>query len=112
MNLPSAPEWILAAHRPDQYADFAGHLRAAGPATTNPPCPEHTKSLAMPSHYSGSLHDVDAGLPVFPDMKETHPQSPINRCQLWPLHRSLQDADLVAKRKNLQLKGSATAKQI
>ena len=67
MDLRSAPEWIVAVHRTNQYTDFIGHLRAAGPATTNLPCPEDAKSLTVPSDYGGSLDNVDTGPPVFPD---------------------------------------------
>ena len=39
------------------------------------------------------------------------PQEPIRRRQLRPLHGALQDADLVAQRKNLQLKSRTAPKR-
>jgi hypothetical protein len=62
VDLRSALEWILAAHRANRYADFAGHLQAPGPGGTNPPCPKQAESLAMPSHYGWKL--ARCGLPT------------------------------------------------
>ena len=44
-----------------------------------------------------------------PDATEPDPEEPIRRGQVGALHRTLKDAELVTKRKDLELKGRAAA---
>ena len=111
MDLRSTPERIVAAHGANEFANVAGNGRTARLATSDLPGPEQAKSFAMLSHDGRGFHDVDAGPPVLPDGTEPRPQHAVSSCQLGPFDRALQDADLVAKRKDLQLERSPAPKQ-
>src|SRR4051794_4313186 len=111
MNLRSAPERIFAAHGADEFPHFFRNLLPSRPATPYLPCPEQPESLAMPSDDRRCLHDERSGFPVIPHNGEPDPQEPICWCQFGTLHGALQDSDLMAQSKNLQLKRSTASKR-
>jgi hypothetical protein len=49
--------------------------------------------------------------PIPPDRTQPCPQESICRRQLRPLHRALQDSDLVAQGENLQLESRTASKR-
>ena len=104
VNPWSAPEWVLAAQGPNQRAHFFRH--AWSPRLTVPdlPGPEQTKALPVPADDGRGFDDKDAGLPIVPDRAQPSPQEPIRWGQFRSLDGALQNAELMAKRKDLELK--------
>ena len=74
MNPRSAPDWVLAAHGPNQRAYLLENARAARFTVSDLPVPKQAKAFAMPADDSRSLDDEDAGLPIVPDGAEPGPK--------------------------------------
>ena len=104
MNPRSAPEWVLTTHGANQLAYFLGHARSPRPAASDLPGPEQTKALPVPADDGRGFDDKDAGLPIVPDCAQPSPQEPIRRGQFRSLDRALQNAELMAKGEDLELK--------
>ena len=51
------PKWILAAHLPNQLADFSRHRWTPGLAVTNSPGPEQSKAFPIPTNHRIRLYD-------------------------------------------------------
>jgi hypothetical protein len=101
----SAPERVLAAHRANQITDL---LRHCGPSQFSPPNlprPKETEALPVPADDGGGLDEEETGPPIAPHGAEPSPQKSIGRSQFRPLHRALQNAELVAERQDFQLQG-------
>ena len=64
------------------------------------------RQQSMNSH--GGFHDEDPGTPILPDRTEPCPQESIRGRELRPLHRALQNTDLMTKRDDLELKRGPT----
>ena len=101
------PKWILAAHLPNQLADFFRHRWTPGLALTNLPGPEQPKGLTVPANDGFWLDNDQGRSPIAPDCAQPRPEEPIGRRQFRPLYRATQDAELVPKREILQLKSSS-----
>jgi hypothetical protein len=56
----------------------------------------------------GGLPDEDPGTPILPDRTEPCPEESIRGRELRPLHRALQNTDLMTKRDDLELKRCPT----
>src|SRR5262245_54494452 len=95
----------------NQLAHLFGHARSSGFPTSNLPAPKQRKAFAVQADNGGGLHDKDPGLPIPPDRTQPCPQKSICGRQLGPLHRALQDSDLVAQRKNLELERRTAPKR-
>ena len=104
VNPRSAPEWVLTTHGANQLAYFLGHARSPRPAASDFPGPEQTKALPVPADDGRGFEDKDAGLPIVPDCAQPSPQEPIRRGQFGSLDGALQNAELMAKGEDLQLK--------
>src|SRR6516225_8575965 len=104
VNPRSAPEWVLTTHGANQPAYFLGHARSPRPAASDLPGPEQTKALPVPADDGRGFDDKDAGLPIVPDCAQPSPQEPIRRGQFGSLDRALQNAELMAKGEDFELK--------
>jgi hypothetical protein len=107
MNPRRAPEWILAAHGANQCAHFLRHAWSPRLTVSDLPGPEQAKAFSVPADDGRGLDDKDAGLPVGPDRAEPSPQESIRRCQFGSLDGALQNAELMAKGEDLELKRRA-----
>jgi hypothetical protein len=72
-----SPERIVAAHLPNQLADFFRHRWTPGSATTNLPGPEQPKALAVPANDGFRLDDDQGRSPIAPHFAEPRPQESI-----------------------------------
>ena len=72
-----APERILAAHLPNQLADFFRHRWAPGLAVTNFPCPEQLEALAVPANHSFRFDDDQGRSPVDPNLAQPRPEESV-----------------------------------
>jgi hypothetical protein len=99
----SAPEWILSAHSADQIANLYRHGRTPGLAPSNFPPPKQAKALPVPADHRGWLDEEKTGFPVPPDLAKPGPEESIGWGELRPLHRALQNAELMAEGEDLQL---------
>ena len=68
-----APERILAAHLPNQLADFFRHRWATGLAMTNFPGPEQPEALAVPANDGFRLDDDQGRSPIAPSFAQPSP---------------------------------------
>src|SRR3954452_11044144 len=68
-----------------------------------PSASRRVESLAMPGNHSRCFDDEDAGPPFAKDGRETDPQDSIRNGQLRPLHRPLQNTELMAQSEDLNL---------
>jgi hypothetical protein len=108
MNPRSSPQRVFAAHGANQLANFFRHARSPKFYASNLPSPEQAKAFAAPAGNSGRFPDEDPGTPILPDRTEPCPQESIRRRELRPLHRALQNTDLMTKRDDLELKRCTT----
>lgn len=111
MNPRCAPERVVAAHRTNQGSDVRWDCRSPQLSPSNLARPEQAEALAMPTDHRRRLHDCGTRLPISPDRRQPGPQEPISGRQLRPLHRPLQNTELVTKSQNLQLKRLKMAKE-
>ena len=111
VNPRRAPQRIVAAHRTNQGSDVRRDCRSPRPPPPNLPRPEESEALAMPPDHRRRLHDGGTRLPILPGRRQPGPQKPISGRQLRPLHRPLQNTELMTKGHNLILKRRATAKE-
>ena len=107
----SAPKRILSAHPPNQFTDFLRLRRAAALATENLPRPQQPKALAVPADHGLWLNDHKSRAPGHPELGQSCPEESICGGQLRSFDLALQDAELVAKSKDLTLKGRSGAEQ-
>ena len=107
MNPRSAPERVLAAHGPNQLAHLLGHAGSPRLTVTHLPGPEQAKAFPVPGDDGRRFDDKDAGPPVFPDGAKPSPQESIRGSQFRSLDGALQNADLMAESKDLELKRRA-----
>jgi hypothetical protein len=110
VNPRRAPERVVAAHRTNQGSDVRRDCWSPRPPPPNLPRPEESEALAMPTDHRRRLHDGGTQLPILPDRRQPSPEESISGGQLRPFHRPLQNAELVTKGKNLELKRRAIAK--
>ena len=111
VNPRCAPERVVAAHRTNQRSDIRRDCWSPRPPPPNLPSPEQAEALAMPTDHRRRLHNDGARLPIRPDRRQPGPQESINGRQLRPLHRALQNTELMTKGQNLKLKRRTTAKE-
>ena len=111
MNPRCAPERVVAAHRSNQGSNVRRDCRSPRPPPPNLPRPEESEAIEMPTDHRRWLHDGGTRLRLLPDRRQSGPQKPISGRQLRPLHRPLQNTQLMTKGQNLKLKRRATAKE-
>ena len=111
MNPRCAPERVVPAHRTNQRSDIRRHPRSPQPSSSNLPGPELAEALAMPTDHRGRLHNDRSRLPIRPDRRQPGPQESISGRQFRPLHRPLQNTELVTEGRNLKLKRRSLAKE-
>ena len=111
VNPRCAPERVVAAHRTNQRSDIRRDCWSPRPPPPNLPSPEQAEALAVPTDHRRRLHDDGARLPIHPDRRQPGPQESINGRQLRPLHRALQNTELMTKGQNLKLKRRTMAKE-
>jgi hypothetical protein len=70
-----APERIVAAHLPNQLADFLRHRWTPGLAMTNFPGPDQPACLAVPGNNSLWLDDDQGRSPITPSFAEPRQSS-------------------------------------
>lgn len=63
----------------------------------------------MPADHRRRFDDKNTGPPFLPDSRQPSPQHSIRRCELRALHRSLQNAELVAERQDLKVENARAA---
>src|SRR5215471_6616851 len=73
MDVGRAPERVVAAHLPDQIADFAGDPRSTWFAAAHFPGPEQAKALAMPRDDGLRPDDGQRRAPVLPNTRQDDP---------------------------------------
>jgi hypothetical protein len=101
----SSPERIVAAHLANQLADVFWNSRSPGLATPDLPGPEQPEALAVPGDHRLRLNDDEGGAPIGPNPGQPCPEKAIGGGQFRPLHRALEDGELVTQGEDLQLKG-------
>ena len=105
------PTGILPTHPADQISDLVRNNRSSRLAVPHLPGPEQTKAGTMPGNDGLGLNDSQRGAPVTPEVGQTDPQQTAPGGQFRALSCGpLQDADLVAQRQVLELKGSTRTK--
>ena len=107
MDPGSSPQWILPAHPADQIANVFRHTGPTGLAPADFPRPKQAKALPVPADHGGWLNEEETGAPILPHRTQPSPEEAIRRSEFGPLHRALQNADLMAQRQNFQLQGRA-----
>ncbi len=65
----------------------------------------------MPTDHRRRLHNDGTRWPILPDLRQPDPQEPISGRQTRPLHRPLQNTELMTKGENLKLKRRTIAKK-
>ena len=73
MDVGRAPQRVVAAHLPDQIADFAGDRRSTWFAAAHFPGPEQAKALAMPRDDGLRPDDGQRRAPVLPNTRQDDP---------------------------------------
>src|SRR5215831_1226782 len=73
MDVGRAPQRVVAAHLPDQLADFAGDRRSTWFAAAHFPGPEQPKALAMPRDDGLRPDDGQRRAPVLPNTRQDDP---------------------------------------
>ena len=111
VNPRCAPERVVAAHRTNQGSDVRRDCRSPRPPPPNLPRLEESEALAMPPDHRRRFHNGGTRLPILPDRRQPSPQEWISGGQIRPLHRPLQNTELMTKGHNLILKRRATAKE-
>ncbi len=109
MNARRTPEWILAAHRTNPVTDLLRHRWSSRLSRSNLPSPEQAKALPVPADHRRGLDEEDTGPPAVPQGAQPSPRESIHRSELGPLHRALQNTELVAERQDFQLQRRTTA---
>ena len=109
MDVRRAPQRVVAAHLPDQIADFAGHRRSTWFAAAHFPGPEQAKALAMPRDDSLQPDDGQRRAPGLPKTPKDDPELTIDRRQARPWDGPFQDVELVAEGEVLQFQCDAGA---
>jgi hypothetical protein len=99
----STPERIFPAHLADQITDFSRNAWPSDSAVTDFPSPEKSKALPVPSDHGLRLHDDEGRPPVGPELAQPRPKKPVGRSQFRLLDRSLQNTELMAKSKDLEM---------
>ena len=111
VNPRCAPERVVPTHRTNQGSDVRRDCRSSQLSPSNLPRPEESEALAMPPDHRRRLHNHGTRLPIRPDRRQPGPQEPISDSQLRPLHRPLQNTELMTKGQNLKLKRRTMAKK-
>ena len=100
-----------ARSTPDIFSQLMVRIRSRTPfGTARPRVPRRIftsrkgGSLSVPAHDRRDFDAGNASLPIVPDGAQPSPQGSIWCGELGPLHRALKDAELMAKRDDLQLK--------
>ena len=104
VNPRSAPEWVFTTHGANQLAHLFRHGRPPRLTVSDLPGPEQAKAFPVPADDGRGFDDKDAGLPIVPDCAQPSPQEPIRRGQFRSLDGALQNAELMAKCEDLELK--------
>ena len=73
MDVGCALQRVVAAHLPDQIADFAGDRRSTCFAAAHFPGPEQAKALAMPRDNGLQPDDGLRRAPVLPKTRQDDP---------------------------------------
>ena len=111
MNAWGAPQRIVLAHPSDQRADVVGNRWPSRSPAADLPRPEQPDALAMPRDDSVRLDNDECRSPIRPDATQPCPQKPIRRGQRRPLHRAVENTELVTERDDLKLKGCTAAER-
>ena len=109
MDSWGAPGGILAAYPADQFSSLSGNRRPSKSAVPGLPRPEQTEAFAVPCHDGLGPNDDQGIPPVAPDLGQPCPEVSISGGQFRALHGALQNAELMTKSQDLNLKrGTAT----
>ncbi len=111
VNPRCALERVVAAHRSNQGKKIRRDCRSPRPPPPNLSRPEESEALAMPPDHRRRLYDGSTRLPILPDHRQPSPQEPISGRQLRPLHRPLQNTELMTEGRNFKLKLRTLAKE-
>ena len=111
VNPRCAPERVVPAHRTNQGSDVRRDSRSSQLSPSNLPGPEQAKAHAVPTDHRRRLDNDGARLPIRPSRRQPGPQESIRSRQLRPLHRALQNTELMTKGQNLKLKRRTLAKE-
>ena len=82
MDLRSAPERIVTAHGPNQVPNVRGYCRPPRLATAYLPCPEQSKTLAVPADHGFGLDDDENIDPAGPGTAEEGPEQAVQGCSI------------------------------
>src|SRR6516162_4858941 len=104
VNPRSAPAWVFTTHGANQLAHLFRHRRPPLLTASHLPGPEQAKALPVPADHGRGFDDKDAGWPIVPDCAQPSPQEPIRRGQFGSLDGALQNAELMAKGEDFELK--------
>src|SRR5688572_25721865 len=111
VNPRCAPQRVVAAHRTNQGSDVRWDCWSSRLSPSNLRRPEQAEALAVPIDHRRRLHNDGTRLPILPDRCQPGPQEPISGLQLRPLHRALQNTELMTEGQNLKLKRRTLAKE-
>ena len=107
----SAPEWVLATHSADQFANLFWHLRTAALSVPDLPGPEPSEASPVPCDHGFWLDNHEGASPVAPHLRQPGPEDSIGVGQLWPLRRAMQNDDLMTESDDLKLEGGTAAER-
>ena len=96
MDSRRSPSYVLTAHAPDQSTDLCVDFRTAGLASRFP-SPVELKTVAVPANNCLGLDDHETGSQVCPEPRQPNPEDPVTPPKSRAFHRTLEDAELVAK---------------
>jgi len=88
-----APRRVLACHPPDERHDLVRERRTADAARF--PSPKSREGAAVPCDHRRRFHDREHVRPARPHLREHDPERAIDRPQLRPGRRAVQDCELL-----------------
>ena len=107
LTTESGPQRILAVQFADQFTDLYRDGRPPRLPMPDLPCPEQAKALVVPRDDGVRFDDDQSVPPVAPYRAQPCPKESIGWPQFRPLHRPIEDAQLMAQREVLQLQGGS-----
>lgn len=102
---------IFNAHCSNQFANFFGNRWPARLAASNLPTPEQPEAFPVPGNHGFRFDDDQRTSPIGPNFTNLNPEESISGYQFRPFDRTLQNAELVAKGQNLELKRRTAPKR-
>jgi hypothetical protein len=103
MDAGRSLEWVRFTHLADQGLEIRGQRGPTDGATSRFPVPIGGEGVPMPTHDGGGRHDLNCVSPVRPDLREQHPEQPIDRTEARSGgSRPLQHGELMPERENFR----------